>query len=278
MKNISPETSKNCFSSGHLRRDCPLIKYAACSRQGHFKEDCTHRRRRARADNDIGICRSCGSSNRAQAKCPERKKSVECFQCHQKGHMMPMCPQTRCFNCDHFGHSSQLCGSKEVCFHCSMPWHTSTECPRKDMGRLCYRCKEPGHDEAKCPQIPQCHMCNQTAHLVAQCPEVLCNRCHQKGHMAIACKMSPCSTDGGSHSSIIVGMWNMLVPTPVTVLMTLKERAPVHWRRSRLAVNRKTPTTKVEILAQPSVPVPKRHQYRLLSHAGLSARVAWPLL
>ncbi|CCD20113.1 nucleic acid binding protein, putative [Trypanosoma vivax Y486] len=201
MKNISTDTCKNCLSTGHLRRDCPLIECAACSRLGHFKEDCPHRRKRPRADNDIGICRSCGSSSHAQAKCPERIKSVECFQCHQKGHMMPMCPQTRCFNCGHFGHSSQLCAKKRACFHFSMPGHTSTECTRKDMGRLCYRCKEPGHDMAKCPQSPRCHMCNQTGHLVAQCPEVLCNRCHQKGHMASACKMYPCSTDGGSHSS-----------------------------------------------------------------------------
>ncbi|KAH8615349.1 hypothetical protein ERJ75_000595700 [Trypanosoma vivax] len=90
--------------------------------------------------------------------------------------------------------------------------------------------------------------------------------------------MSPCSTDGGSHSSNDSRHEASAGANAAYCAHDIERASASTLEKERLAVNRMTPTTKVELLAQPSVPVPKRHQDRLLSHAGLSARVAWPLL
>ncbi|KAH9598207.1 zinc finger protein [Trypanosoma melophagium] len=201
MKDTHRIVCSVCSAPDHLRRDCPMIKCISCGRLGHFKEDCPNEKKRARAEEDteVSVCRSCGSSRHVQASCPLRFQSIECFQCHQRGHMMPTCPQTRCFNCGSYGHSSQLCHSRPLCFHCSLAGHRSTDCPMKPKGRVCYRCKEPGHEMADCTQTAVCHMCNQAGHLLAQCPEALCSRCHEKGHMASSCSKIRCATCSGQH-------------------------------------------------------------------------------
>ncbi|KAF8286878.1 hypothetical protein TcBrA4_0024080 [Trypanosoma cruzi] len=185
-------TCSNCSATDHLRRDCPLVTCRSCGRLGHFKEDCPSEKKRARAEEDgeVSVCRSCGSSRHVKASCPLRSQSVECFQCHQRGHMAPTCPLTRCFNCGSYGHSSQLCYSRPLCFHCSLAGHRSTDCPMKPKGRVCYRCKEPGHEMAECTQTALCHMCNQAGHLIAQCPEAVCNLCNERGHTSSACLKS----------------------------------------------------------------------------------------
>ncbi|KEG10606.1 putative nucleic acid binding protein [Trypanosoma grayi] len=204
MKATHSATCSNCSATDHLRRDCPLVKCISCGRLGHFKEDCPNEKKRARAeeDGDGSVCRSCGSSRHVQASCPLRNQTMECFQCHQRGHMMPTCPLTRCFNCGSYGHSSQLCHSRPLCFHCSLAGHISTKCPMKQKGRVCYRCKEPGHEMSECTQNVVCHMCNQTGHLLAQCPEALCSRCHEKGHIASSCSKLRCHICSGQHPTL----------------------------------------------------------------------------
>jgi hypothetical protein len=201
----------NCSSTGHLRRNCPKIKCNLCGRRGHFRRDCPQdaaKRLRpvdeAPHDEDYrwSVCRNCGSSRHIQAQCPVRFQALECFQCHQLGHMMTTCPQTRCFNCGTFGHSSQICHSKPHCFHCSHSGHRSSECPMRFKGRVCYQCNEPGHEAANCPQGQLCRMCHQPGHLVAHCPEVMCNLCHEKGHTAGVCDKNHCENCGGTHETV----------------------------------------------------------------------------
>lgn len=189
MKFTNNTSCSNCSATDHLRRDCPLVRCRTCGLLGHFREDCPKEKKRplSEENTEVSVCRSCGSSRHVQASCPLRSESMECFQCHQRGHMMPTCPQTRCFNCGSYGHSSQICHSRPLCFHCSVAGHRSADCPMKPKGRVCYRCKEPGHEMAECTQAAVCHMCNQVGHFIAQCPEALCSNCNKKGHMANSC-------------------------------------------------------------------------------------------
>lgn len=133
------------------------------------------------------VCYRCGSSRHQQSSCPVPSE-VECRQCHQEGHLVTTCPQTRCYNCGAMGHSSQICTSKTHCFHCSVLGHKSSQCPMKHRGRVCYQCKEPGHQAAQCPHGVLCRLCHQEGHIIAHCPSVKCNACHQLGHMAGECK------------------------------------------------------------------------------------------
>lgn len=206
----TPLLCDNCSSSGHLRRNCPKIRCNLCGRRGHFRRDCPQdaaKRLRpvdeAPQEEDYrwSVCRNCGSSRHIQAQCPVRFQALECFQCHQLGHMMTTCPQTRCFNCGTFGHSSQICHSKPHCYHCSHSGHRSSECPMRFKGRVCYQCNEPGHEAANCPQGQLCRMCHQPGHLVAHCPEVMCNLCHEKGHTAGVCEKNHCDNCGGAHET-----------------------------------------------------------------------------
>ncbi|ESL07194.1 hypothetical protein TRSC58_05123 [Trypanosoma rangeli SC58] len=203
MKATKTSSCSNCAATDHLRRDCPLVTCRACGRLGHFKVDCPMENKRTRIDEDgeVSVCRTCGSSRHVQASCPIRAHSVECFQCHQRGHMAPTCPQTRCFNCGSYGHSSQICYSRPLCFHCSLAGHRSTDCPMKPKGRVCYRCKEPGHEMADCTHTALCHMCNQAGHLIAQCPEALCSLCHERGHIASACSKVRCLKCNDYHAT-----------------------------------------------------------------------------
>ncbi|KAK7196153.1 nucleic acid binding protein [Novymonas esmeraldas] len=203
----------NCNTRGHYRRNCPKIKCKLCGQLGHFRRDCPQdEAKRVRSVEEAphdgvnpdeeyrwSVCRNCGSSRHIQANCPVRFQALECFQCHQLGHMMTTCPQTRCYNCGTFGHSSQICHSKPHCFHCSHAGHRSSECPMRFKGRVCYQCNEPGHEAANCPQGQLCRMCHRPGHLVAHCPEVVCNLCHQKGHTAGVCENVHCSNCGGNH-------------------------------------------------------------------------------
>lgn len=133
------------------------------------------------------VCYRCGSSRHQKSSCPVPSE-VECRQCHQEGHVIITCPQTRCYNCGAMGHSSQICTSKTHCFHCSVQGHTSFQCPMKNRGRVCYQCKEPGHQAAQCPQGIVCRLCHQEGHIIAHCPSVMCKVCHQLGHMGGDCK------------------------------------------------------------------------------------------
>lgn len=204
----------NCRARGHLRRNCPKIKCKLCGRLGHFRRDCPQEAaKRGRGGEDgaheaqldeehrWSVCRNCGSSRHIQANCPVRFQTLECFQCHQRGHMMTTCPQTRCYNCGTFGHSSQICHSKLHCFHCSHSGHRSSECPMRFKGRVCYQCNEPGHEAASCPQGQLCRMCHRPGHFVAHCPQVVCNLCHVKGHTAGVCENVRCDKCGGTHET-----------------------------------------------------------------------------
>lgn len=187
----------NCLAPGHMKRNCPQIRCKNCGVAGHFKQDCPSAKR-PRIDDEGSehaagaseVCFRCGSSRHVKASCP-LPVLVECHTCHQEGHVMTICPQTRCYNCGSMGHSSQICQSRIHCFHCSDPGHRSSECPMKSKGRLCYQCKEPGHEASQCPQGLVCRMCHQQGHVVAHCPSVVCNACHQKGHMAGDCQVTP---------------------------------------------------------------------------------------
>lgn len=200
-----------CSSSSHLKRNCPQVRCDACGLQGHFQRDCPQSAvidANANANEDgeelrMSVCFACGSSRHVQSQCPSRFQAVECYQCHQLGHVMSVCPYTRCYNCGVYGHSAQVCHSKPHCFHCSNAGHRSSECPIKYKGRICYQCKEPGHEAANCPQGQLCRMCRQPGHLVARCPVVECNNCHEKGHTSGVCDKVHCDNCGGTHHTTI---------------------------------------------------------------------------
>nr|CCC95526.1 unnamed protein product [Trypanosoma congolense IL3000] len=201
MKGSLTVACSNCLAEDHFFQNCPLVKCLVCGETGHSRDDCTNAKKRPRSgeEEEASVCRGCGSSRHSQSSCPVRARSMECFQCHQKGHTMPTCPQTRCYNCGNFGHSSQRCLSRPLCFHCSAPGHRSTDCQLKTRGRVCYRCKEPGHEMADCSLTALCFTCHQAGHVAARCPEGLCSRCNARGHTAAACTRFLCSSCGGDH-------------------------------------------------------------------------------
>lgn len=62
---------------------------------------------------------------------------VECFNCHQEGHLSSACPEPR----------------RVTCFNCREEGHVSGDCPkpRSVANARCFRCKETGHFASSCP-------------------------------------------------------------------------------------------------------------------------------
>lgn len=177
-----------CDAFGHLGRNCPSVRCHLCGRSGHYQSDCPQQPpQQQQPRHRDAVCFICGSPQHAQRACPSKAQEPECFQCHERGHVMNSCPQTRCFNCGTFGHSAQVCYSKAHCYNCSGSGHRSRSCPLREVGPVCYQCREPGHRAAACPLGQLCRMCHRPGHLVAHCPAVTCNQCHAKGHTAGVC-------------------------------------------------------------------------------------------
>ncbi|EPY20991.1 hypothetical protein STCU_08742 [Strigomonas culicis] len=191
----------------------------ACGETGHFKQNCPQSKRTRGDESEApqeqsyatAVCYACGSAHHMQANCPVRHQTMECNQCHQRGHIVTTCPMTRCFNCGAFGHSSVVCHNRIHCYHCANSGHSSLECPLRHKGKLCYQCKEPGHEAANCPQGQLCRMCHRPGHYVAHCPEVTCHACHEKGHTSSVCDRTRCKVCGGGHETS--HCWQQRQPT-----------------------------------------------------------------
>lgn len=138
----------------HKFRQCPIPYCMTCNQQGHPTGD---------------------------RKC--KMVALECWPCHQMGHVKAECPFYVCKLCGQQGHLQMQC---RKCMMCLREDCKPGECPQA----FCLSCSQWGHVKVDCPKEIQrqnngiamqagarnstsdeqkCHHCNKTGHSQADC-------------------------------------------------------------------------------------------------------------
>lgn len=139
-------------------------------------ENQSHQQPRKEIHQTKSVTSNCGSDSRLF---PSRN-DVECFICHNFGHVVARC-RSRMVQNHHTERSSHSKYFKGYCFACNMFCHKAIDCNKRNMKHVrCYACNKFGHKVKECRR--KIRTPNQKEHTSSQSKvlkkiELLSERC-----------------------------------------------------------------------------------------------------